>query len=413
MGVLMSTTSPNMSLILPTVGDTNGPDYALQQNQSFTLVDQHDHSSGKGVQITPAGININTNLAMNGFFVSNTAGLTLTAQGSIPTSNTIYESGVDLYYVDGLGNNVRITQSGALAGTPGSIAGLVAPASATYVPASSKFVWQSNTNIAANMDMGAAIMRNLSPDSTFALTLQPPAGLSANYTLTLPALPGALAVMSLDNTGAMSTITYPFVAASLASNSVTTAKLADANVTRPKLEAVGQQISAECNSFSLTVSSITPVALPNLSVTLTTTGRPVIVMIQGAGPVDGPGSTVTINSTTSNLVTEAYILRGTDRITGWTKKAFIQAAITAQGVGSISSQGINTVNGGANSGITAGANSGITAGITAVQYQDTFNLVYLDTPAAGTYTYSAEALASFTGTATVTFTNCKLVAFEL
>lgn len=192
--------SPNMNLVIPGVGTEAGPTYALDVNTSLTSIDQHDHSPGKGVQITPAGININTNLSFNNHFLTQAAGITLLSQSTTPALNTVYELANDLYFVDGLGNNIRITNAGGVAGTPGSISNLTPPASANYVAFSSTFVWQSDVNVAANMDFGAAIMRNLSPNSTFALTLQPPA-LSSNYTLTLPYLPAAQSIMTLDNAG--------------------------------------------------------------------------------------------------------------------------------------------------------------------------------------------------------------------
>lgn len=200
----MPTLSPNMNLVVPTSGTTPGPDWALEINISLTLVDQHDHSPGKGVQITPAGLNINSDLDFNANFATDVAGMTLTAQVSTPAVFSVYANGVDLYYVDGLGNNIRLTQSGGVAGTPGSIANLVPPASATYVAGSKTFVWQSGASIAANMDAASLIMRNITPNSTFGLTLQPPSGLSSNYAVTLPSLPGSNSFMQLSTLGVIS-----------------------------------------------------------------------------------------------------------------------------------------------------------------------------------------------------------------
>lgn len=207
----MSTTlSPNMNLPVPGVGTEAAPDYASDVNNCLNIIDQHTHAPGSGTQITPAGLNINTALAFNSNFATGLAGLTLVAQASLPALNTVYESGVDLYFIDGAGNNVRLTQSGAVAGTPGSISNLVTPATASYVSGSSTFVWQSNASIAANMDFGAAILRNLSPNSTFALTLQPPT-LGSNYSITLPVLPSTTSVVTIDNSGNMSTTDVAFL----------------------------------------------------------------------------------------------------------------------------------------------------------------------------------------------------------
>lgn len=72
-------------------------------------------------------------------------------------------------------------------------------------------------------------------------------------------------------------------AAALASNAVTTVKILDANVTRAKLESVGQQISASSGVFSSSSASATDVT--NLSVSITTTGRPVFVGLMHDGTV--------------------------------------------------------------------------------------------------------------------------------
>lgn len=201
---MSSTVSPNMNLIIPTVGQEPGPDFADDINASLTLVDQHDHSPGKGTPITPAGMNINDTLDLNENLIQDASGINFIAQSSTPDINTVYVNGVDAYFVDGLGNNIRLTQSGGVAGTPGSIANLVAPASATYVAGSKTFVWQSGTGIAANMDAAALLMRNITPNSTYALTLRPPTGLSQNYTVTLPTAPLATSFLQMDSSGTIS-----------------------------------------------------------------------------------------------------------------------------------------------------------------------------------------------------------------
>lgn len=202
---MSSTNSPNMGLIIPTVAVESGPTYAFDINNSLSIIDQHNHTAGSGVPITPAAININSALSFVNNFATNVAGVMLTAQSGTPAVGTVYESGTDLYFVDGLGNNVRITQAGGVAGSPGSISGLTAPASATYVAGSQTFVWQSNTSIAANMDAGSLLMRNLTPNSTFALTLAPPAAMGANFTITLPTPPGTTALLSMDSSGTIAT----------------------------------------------------------------------------------------------------------------------------------------------------------------------------------------------------------------
>lgn len=49
----MGTTTTNMSLEVPSSGDS---DYPTQISDSMTLLDRHDHTTGKGVQIPTGGI---------------------------------------------------------------------------------------------------------------------------------------------------------------------------------------------------------------------------------------------------------------------------------------------------------------------------------------------------------------------
>lgn len=196
--------SPNMNLPVPVVGQESGPQYASDVNGCFSILDQHNHSAGSGVQINPSGININAALAFNGNFAISSAGMVFSPLLSTPAStNTIYDKAGNLFFVDNLGNDIQLTISGGVAGTPGSIANLVPPASASYVSANDTFVWQSGTGIAANMDLASLLLRNITPNSTFALTLQPPSSLAANYSLTLPSLPPQQSFMTLDASGNM------------------------------------------------------------------------------------------------------------------------------------------------------------------------------------------------------------------
>lgn len=278
------TISPNMNLPVPVVGVEPGPDWATQINNCMALIDSHTHTTGSGVQINPSGLDINADLSFSG----NNATLLRTARfqnqnttlSGVADLSCIYSSGVDgdLYYNDGSGSQIRITQSGAVAGTPGSIANLVSPASATYVSANQTFVWQSAANTAANLDCGSIILRNITV-SSYGLTLAPPTSLALNYTLTLPAIPavsnnfltidtsGNIASnIKLDNSTLVNSSNTIAVAASalvdnsttaassnqiivksggitstqLAANSVTTTAITDANVTTAKLDATVQ-----------------------------------------------------------------------------------------------------------------------------------------------------------------------------
>src|SRR6266403_2288664 len=113
------TISPNMNLPMPIPGVDPGPDYANNQNSAFTIIDGHTHSAGSGVQITPSGLNINSNLAINSNnltlvntvnFKANVSSLA----GTSPNLGCVYVGGNELYYNDEAGNVVAITNNGSV-----------------------------------------------------------------------------------------------------------------------------------------------------------------------------------------------------------------------------------------------------------------------------------------------------------
>lgn len=94
-----------------------------------------------------------------------------------------------------------MTKNGGVNAGSGSIANLTSPASASYVSANQTFVWQSNTNTPANLDLASLILRNLSSGS-FGVTVSPPASLGNNFDLTLPTPPvSGSRFVSIDNSG--------------------------------------------------------------------------------------------------------------------------------------------------------------------------------------------------------------------
>lgn len=216
-----TTISPNMNLPVPVVGVDPGPAWASDINACLALIDQHTHAAGSGVQINSNGLNINSDLPLNDNNMTLIKSARFQAQSStlagVSDLGCLYVTGVDLYFNDVNGNAVRITQSGGVAGSPGSISNLTSPASASYVAANQTFVWQSAAVTPANMDGASYILRNLSANSK-GLTLSPPAAMGANYTITLPSLPGSTLPLIITSSGSISASTL--IAAYYANNSV-------------------------------------------------------------------------------------------------------------------------------------------------------------------------------------------------
>lgn len=198
--------SPNMNLPVPVVGVEAGPQYATDINNCMSSIDAHNHTPGLGVQIPPAGLNLNSDVTFMGNRALNLKSVVMTSQGSplagaSPDLGAMYVSGADLFYNDTSGNQIRLTQSGSIVGSSGNISGLVPPASATYVGGNSTFVWQSNVNQAAGMDNGPVTIRDF-VTSAKGVTLQSPVSLPADYSITLlSSLPATTQTLTIDPSG--------------------------------------------------------------------------------------------------------------------------------------------------------------------------------------------------------------------
>lgn len=158
----------------------------------------------------------------------------------------------------------------------------------------------------------------------------------------------------------------------LVDSSITSVKIANASVTRAKQAALGQQISAAVPSNWATTSG-TFVDVPNLFVSITTSGRPVWVGLVWDTSSANSGIIQASNTTTS-AISVFSIVRGSAEVS--------RQDLGMQNVG----------------------------GTSALQRLPCGVLWTVDTPVAGTYTYKIQSKVVF-GTATVD--SCKLIAFEL
>src|ERR1039457_6158279 len=108
-------TTPNMGLTLPTPGSDVGT-WGPILNANAVIDDAHDHGPGGGVQITPDGLNItsdltfqnNRALSLYSANLQNHAG-TLTG---ITDIGCVYQDNGDLFYNNASGVAVRITLNG-------------------------------------------------------------------------------------------------------------------------------------------------------------------------------------------------------------------------------------------------------------------------------------------------------------
>ncbi|MCB0801742.1 MAG: hypothetical protein KDB74_01475 [Flavobacteriales bacterium] len=189
--------TPYMNLTLPT---PNASDDIWDDilNAALTIVDSHNHSSGQGLKVPASGINLNADIAFNGYNIDLPRAVRLTNLVSVPVLAadicTLAAVNDELYYIDGVGNQVQLTSGGALnAAALGAIGGDYGASTAllAFYNSSETFVFTKDTNEAAPIDCGPVVVRDIAA-SALGITLQSPVGLSGAYSMTLlPALPAA------------------------------------------------------------------------------------------------------------------------------------------------------------------------------------------------------------------------------
>lgn len=294
--------SPQMNLPVPVVGTDPGPDWATNINACLTAIDSHNHSAGQGVQIPPAGLNINSDLPFGGNNATLMRSVNFSAQGSpLATAadiGCIYVSGVDLYYNDENGNQVRITQSGSVTGSTGTITGLPSgTASASF--AAGTFTFQSATNTPATMAVGPLVI-GAATTSPNTVTLAPNASQPSSYSLTFPlASPAASQFPVSDASGNLSWVsstgTGNIVLATSAA--LTTPTLSTPSIATPSFTG--------SPTGTITASTYTPTVTPITNVTTSGNNPATYMRIGNVVTVFG---TITIGPTAAGGATTVVSL---------------------------------------------------------------------------------------------------------
>lgn len=319
--------STNMNLPVPTVGEASGPDWASNLDSCMTILDAHDHSPGNGVQITPSGININADLPFNSSYgITTIKKVSFTSQVSALTG-TGFASNVagNLYWNDGSGNQVQITSGGGVAGSPGSIGSLTAPAAATYSAGSKLFTWTADSGKSAAMDNGAVTIRETNVASAKGITLASPSALASDYQLTLPAaVPASTQYMTSTSSGVLSFSTADTIGAAMTSTGANAVANTRTRAAGSTVAAGGVAVSTS-NSGSFVTSSTSLVDVTNLTVTITTTGRPVYLTLQGNTPTEGYLGVLTISGTNTSVSGTIAIQRGVTVIASSNMRLFFSS----------------------------------------------------------------------------------------
>lgn len=403
--------SSNMSLPIPTVGVDSGPDWASNLNACLTIVDGHTHSAGSGVAITPSGININTDFPYNNYNATNVKSLRFYSQSAVLSGGSdlgcLYEVSNDLYFNDGVGNQIRMTQSGAVAGTPGSIASLASPATATYVSANQTFVWQSAALTPANLDAGSVIIRNVTASSK-GITLSAPNALASNFSLILPTLPAQQNAMTLDASGNISSVTWDTLAANMTatgtSSLVATMTSGNADTIAGKFSITGTGSIA---------STMTAANTDTIGGKMTSTGSNAISVVRtrATGSSVGTGGiAIGASSGSFNTMSTSYVTVTGTGVTIVTSGRPVQVMIIPVATGANAFLGSNT---------TAGGLLQFTRDASAI-CTFSFNnnslppggFQMIDGPSAASHVYGIQVLSN-DGTAIISVTQCRLAAYEL
>jgi len=180
-----------MNLTLPEVLVTSGPTYATQINNALDVIDAHDHSSSKGLKITPLGLNINQDLSLSLNQLVDVKAVKLTAQASVATLGSLYVKGVDLFYRTLSNNEIQITAGTSInTSSTGAITGLGGTtASASYVNATKTFIYQQSVSSYAKQEIGDITIFSTAGTvgSVSGVTLKADV-LTGSYDLNLPAV---------------------------------------------------------------------------------------------------------------------------------------------------------------------------------------------------------------------------------
>ena len=138
----MATSGTNItSLSKPAVGTDTGPTWAENLNTSLDAIDGHDHSTNKGIRITPAAINVNADMEFNQNSATELKNVIYDSSvTAATTAYSVYQASGNLYWRNGSGTAVQITTGSSVNAGAGSISGMTSTdAGVTYADGSKTF----------------------------------------------------------------------------------------------------------------------------------------------------------------------------------------------------------------------------------------------------------------------------------
>ncbi len=216
-------TDPNMTgMTYPTEGASFNTWGLILNATTFPVIGAHDHTTGKGVKVPTAGLNINADLSFaSAYALTNMLAVDFAAVA--PASVAGYAGAFfvnssdsnNLYFRTVSGSNVKVTDGTALnvAGFAGGIGGDYTSSSAlvAYVAANDIYTFKGpDPGSGRPWEALATGHHDFYEQATTVanrVRIQSPAALAASYALTLPAaLPAASSVVLLSSSGVMSLV---------------------------------------------------------------------------------------------------------------------------------------------------------------------------------------------------------------
>ncbi len=256
---------PNMGIELPTPGVTGalgveapGASWMELQNEGFRKVDAHDHGGAGGAPIDASALSIAADLPFNGFSATDLATAQFIAGGATAPARSIFFYNGDFWISNGTAVPVRLTNGASIAAAAGNITGLSGAAAITWNSGLGVFIFESTSGTKAGIYCGPLSIFEPVAGGKKA-TISVPAGLAADYALTLPAsLPVSTKPLMLSAAGVISA----------------------SDLTRPLLPAVGQQY---ISPLTQTVQTVSDTVITGDLVLTGATGRPIMVLLRPNG----------------------------------------------------------------------------------------------------------------------------------
>ena len=164
-----------MGLTTSSVGVTAGPTWATNEQTNLTTLDNHDHTSGKGVQLGPSSLNINADLEFNQNSASELKNVIFDSSVTAASTNySLYQSSGNVYWRNGSGTAVQITDGSAVNTSGGSISGMSANAQVLFSSNAYVFKFDSTLSDPGIAKLGCAAITMYKYDAS---------GSAANVTL--------------------------------------------------------------------------------------------------------------------------------------------------------------------------------------------------------------------------------------